>query len=90
MSSERDRVTTLKEIVRQRVDLRWEAFAAAHPQLAAAVKRSVLVDSTVERLADDPEIRAALEQAAIDEATLRAIGRVVRAADSFLDGALRF
>jgi hypothetical protein len=45
----------------------WPAFAASHPNLAAALDETLLLDSAITSLADDPEYREAM-------ATAEAIG----------------
>jgi hypothetical protein len=76
--------TDLKDIVTAQVDLRWEDFAQAHPQLAAAVERTVLIDSAVARIADDPAYQAAMQAAAADEATAAAAGQLIDLVDRWV------
>ncbi|MFA7235878.1 MAG: hypothetical protein WC058_03350 [Phycisphaeraceae bacterium] len=77
-------VTTLRQLVQRQVDIRWDDFAREHPHLAAAVDRSVLIDSAVRRLADDPAYRAAMDQAAKDEATMAVGAKVVERVETWV------
>ena len=54
----------LKDEVSKALEMEWEAFAAAHPRLAAAIDREVLVEEATASLSDDPLYRAAMEEAA--------------------------
>lgn len=76
--------TSLRQLVQQQVDVKWEDFAQKHPHLAAAVDRSTLIDSTVERLADDPAYRAAMDQAAKDEAAGTVGAKVVELVETWV------
>ncbi len=75
---------SLHELVTQRVDVKWSDFAAAHPHLARAIERTTIIDAAVERLADDPAVRAALDQAARDEATLVASEQLLASIDAWV------
>jgi len=75
---------SLRDLVSRRVDVKWADFAATHPHLAAAVERTVIIDSAVERLADDPQLRQALDLAARDDATLAASEQAVRIVDQWI------
>lgn len=76
--------TSLRELVQQQVDIKWEDFSRKHPHLAAAVDRSVLIDSAVRRLADDPAYRAAMDQAAKDEAAMAVGAKVVELVETWV------
>ena len=54
----------LKALVRDAVVDEWPAFAHRHPNLAACLDQDLLVASASRTLADDPEYRAAMDQAA--------------------------
>ncbi|MEE9212265.1 MAG: hypothetical protein V3U29_06390 [Phycisphaeraceae bacterium] len=69
--------TYLRDLIADRVNGRWEQWAAAHPNLAAAIDRTRLVDSTIEHLRSDPEFVAAMRQADLDENKLAAAARVL-------------
>lgn len=66
----------LERLVADRADVHWPAFAEAHPHLASAISRIVLVEVTVDRLADDPRFRRALDEAARDRSRLHAAAEV--------------
>lgn len=72
---------SLHEVIAHRLEAPLADFARQHPHLAAAVDRMALVESTVRRLSDDPEYRRAMEQAAVDDATLEATARVAALID---------
>ena len=72
---------SLHQLVAERLDAPLADFARQHPHLAAAVDRVALTESTVRRLSDDPEYRRAMEQAAVDGATLDATRRVAALID---------
>jgi len=76
--------TSLRELVQQQVDIKWEDFSRKHPHLAGAVDRSVLIDSTVRRLADDPAYRAAMDQAAKDETAMAVGAKVVELVETWV------
>lgn len=78
----------LRDLVADRVEVRWERFEAEHPHLAAAIDRVRLVDSTVERLSADPEFRRAMDQAARDEAVMDAVGRITKEVARWVDRAM--
>ncbi len=64
------RHTSLRDLVADRLGARWPDFAREHPNLAAALDRTSLVERTVAYLRDDPAYTEALREAALDEATL--------------------
>ncbi|MEX0775197.1 MAG: hypothetical protein WD042_05725 [Phycisphaeraceae bacterium] len=80
--------TPLHDLVATRINQRWDAFAAAHPQLAKAIDRTVLVESTVARLRDDPAFARAMAQAELDEVQLAAVARVLDLAEKWIARAL--
>jgi hypothetical protein len=53
----------LQEHVRDALRCEWPAFAARHPQLAAALDETLVVPHVCELLEDDPAYRHALAQA---------------------------
>ena len=59
--------TALRDLVAERLDRHYLAWAADHPHLARAIDRVQLVDTTVTRLRDDPEFVAAMRDADLDE-----------------------
>jgi len=82
------KVTAVRDLVSRRLNKRWERFAKEHPHLAASIEPMKLVDVTVERLAEDPEYRRAMETAGRDEAVLAAASQLVEIIDSALDRTL--
>ena len=75
---------SLRALVQRRVDVKWSDFAAAHPHLAAAIERTTVIDTAVDRLVDDPALRAALDQAARDDATLAGAEQAIRIIDHWV------
>lgn len=55
---------SLKDHVQQALRQQWPAFARAHPQLAAVMDRTLLLEQATLVLADDAEFRDALERGA--------------------------
>jgi hypothetical protein len=70
-------VIDVKKEVEQAVGTEWSAFAARHPHLAAALDQELLVEQAIASLADDPDYRAAMGQAAVGGAA-ESIGSVVK------------
>ncbi|MBI1373902.1 MAG: hypothetical protein GC159_14360 [Phycisphaera sp.] len=89
MTYQEPTITELRDLVSRRLDQRWEAFAAEHPNLAAAIQRVQLVDSTVSLLIDDPDYQAALEAAARDRVVLHLGGQLGAIVDRLIDRLLR-
>ena len=54
----------LRNRIRSAVEVEWATFAERHPRLAAVLDEDLLVEAAVQSLADDPEFRAAMDQAA--------------------------
>lgn len=80
--------TPLRDVIEGRLDQRWEQFAKAHPNLAAAIDRTRLLDQTVQSLRDDPEFQTLLAGADLDEAKLAAASRAVVIIEKLLARAL--
>ena len=53
----------LKNEVRRALDVEWPAFAASHPNLAAVLDQTVLLEPAVRSLADDAEYVQAMQTA---------------------------
>lgn len=70
------------------MSIKWEAFAADHPHLAASIERVRLIESTVERLTDDPAYRAALDAAGRDDAVLESASALLGLIETWVDRAL--
>jgi len=79
----------LKELVRERVDLEWDAWAARHPHLAAAIDRVRLTDAAVDELRRDPAYVEAMRQAALDEGRLLAAARIVAMVERIVQAGMR-
>ncbi|MEM9883141.1 MAG: hypothetical protein AAF800_09520 [Planctomycetota bacterium] len=71
----------LRELVAERLDRHWQAWAEDHPHLAAAIDRTRLIDAAVDRLRDDPDYRAAMRRADLDERRLAEAARVLSLAE---------
>ena len=56
-------IISVKDEVRKAVRSEWPAFAADHPRLAAVLDETLVVDSAIASLADDPEYREAMATA---------------------------
>ncbi len=74
----------LRDVVQQRMNQRWVAFAEAHPHLAEVIDRTRLVESSVQRLREDPQFQAAMREAGLDEAKLAAAMRAVDRAEMLI------
>jgi hypothetical protein len=70
----------LKQQVQQALRSEWSAFAAAHPNLAAALDDTVLVEPVIRSLADDAEYREAMATAEAVGAGAQVIADTVAAA----------
>jgi hypothetical protein len=81
-------VTPLREVVEQRLGLRWEEWSREHPNRARAIDRTKLVDSAVSRIRHDPEFVAALREADLDEARLAAAARVLALVERLVSRAM--
>ena len=69
--------TSLRDLVATHIDSALTQFQKDHPHLAAALDRIALIETTISRLEDDPDYRAAMQQSGIDELTLGLTNRVV-------------
>lgn len=74
----------LHELVEQRLDMRWNEFAEEHPHLAAAIDRVQLVETSVERLLDDPDYQRALSAAGRDQTVIGVAGPVIDLVDRWV------
>ena len=75
---------SLRDLVAQRVDLRWTQWAQAHPHMAEAIDRARLVEVAVDRLADDAAFREAMRQADLDESQLGSLLRLLDIAEGWV------
>ena len=77
----------LKDHVRRAISSSWDDFAREHPLLSQAIDQDVLVEQAMACIADDPEYRSAMEQAAavgigmaaIESFVTRFVGRWIKA-----------
>jgi hypothetical protein len=69
--------THLRDLVEQRINQRWVDWSRAHPNLAAAIDRTRLIEASIERLRDDPTFVQAMNAAAVDEHRVAAMERLV-------------
>jgi len=76
--------TPLRDVIEPRLAARWQAWSADHPHLAAAIDRVRLTESAVRELRAQPDFRAAMRQAALDEAQLAAAARVLEHVDAVI------
>jgi hypothetical protein len=53
----------LKNEVRRALDVEWPAFAASHPNLAAVLDQTILIEPAVRSLGDDAEYVEAMQTA---------------------------
>ncbi|QNN23030.1 hypothetical protein HED60_12375 [Planctomycetales bacterium ZRK34] len=77
-------VNELHELVEQRLDMRWNEFTEEHPQLAAAIDRVQLIETSVERLLDDPDYHQAVQSAGRDQAMIGVAGPVIDLVDRWV------
>jgi hypothetical protein len=54
----------VKDHVSQAVGMEWPAFEARHPNLAGLMDQAAVVERATAQLADDPEYRRAMAEAA--------------------------
>ena len=62
---------SLRQLVAERLEGRWAQWSQAHPHLAEVIDRTRLIDSAVARLREDEQFIAAMQQANLDERTLK-------------------
>lgn len=78
----------LRELVAQRLGGRYERWAKEHPNLAAAIDRTVLVESTVALLRNDESFQRAMREADVDEAKLALAAGLIERIDRWVTAAL--
>ena len=73
----------LKEQIRRAIATEWPAFEQSHPRLAAAIDQELLIEQAADSLADDPDYRRAMHDAAdagiVSEAAHDVVQRFVTA-----------
>lgn len=82
------RITPLRDLIERRLNVQWTSWAQSHPNLAAAIDRTRLVESTVHRVRDDPAFAQAMREADLDEAKLAAAARLLDRLDGLVRRAL--
>lgn len=76
--------TPLRDLIQSKVDEHWLTWAHQHPHLAEAIDRTRLIDTTVDRLRDDPEFIDAIRRCGLDEHQLAQAANVLNLADRLL------
>lgn len=76
--------TTLRDVVSDKVNARWSEWSQAHPHLARVVDRTRLIESTVERLREEPSFVEAMRQADLDEDKLIAAAKLLSQTDRLI------
>ena len=67
----------IRDQVREAVGMEWPAFEARHPNLASLLDQEAIVERATSQLADDPEFKKALDEAAaVGMAAQTAVGLV--------------
>lgn len=74
----------LRDVVEERLNERWAAFAEAHPHLAEVIDRTRLIESSVQRLQHDAAFRAAMREGGLDMAKLAAAQRALARAEALM------
>jgi hypothetical protein len=54
----------VKDQVREAVGIEWPAFEARHPNLAGLLDQEAVIEQAASQLADDPEYKKAMDEAA--------------------------
>ena len=78
----------LHSLVNEKINLRWSEWATRHPQLALAIDRTRLVESTVDLLREDPAFIKAMREADLDEARLTLAANIIDRANQIIRDAL--
>ncbi|MEX0654515.1 MAG: hypothetical protein WD534_04875 [Phycisphaeraceae bacterium] len=82
------RITPLRDVIEKQLNVQWTQWAQAHPNLAAAIDRTRLVESAVQQVRDDPTFQQAMRDAQLDEATLAAAARLIEQVEQAVRGVL--
>lgn len=54
----------VKDQVREAVGMEWPVFEARHPNLAGLLDQDAVIEQAASQLADDPEYKKAMDEAA--------------------------
>lgn len=68
----------VREAVRRAVAMEWPAFVTSHPRLAEVLDESLVMESAIASLADDPEYEEAMATADAVGAGAEAVANVVQ------------
>ena len=78
----------LHSLVGDKIDVLWSDWSTRHPHLARAIDRTRLVESTVQRVREDPAFIQAMRDADLDEAKLNLAACVLERASQLISEAL--
>jgi hypothetical protein len=68
----------VKDQVREAVGMEWAAFEARHPNLAGLLDQEAVIEQAASQLADDPEYKKAMDEAAAVGMTAQTGLQIVR------------
>lgn len=68
----------LKDQVREAVGLEWPAFESRHPNLARLLDQDAVIEEAAAQLADDPEYKKAMDEAAAIGMTTQTLFGIAR------------
>ena len=78
------RTNSLRDVIAEKIDTRWHEWAESHPHLARVVDRTRLIESTIERLQEEPAFVDAMRQSDLDEDKLVAAAKLLSQADRLI------
>ena len=78
----------LHSLVGDKIDVLWSDWSTRHPHLARAIDRARLVETTVQRVRDDPEFIQAMRDAGLDEVKLNLAAGILERANRLIGEAL--
>jgi hypothetical protein len=81
-------IRNLRDLIDEKIDGQWSQWSKAHPNLAEAIDRARLIESSVELLRNDPDYIEAMRSAGLDEAKLAAAASILNRADQIIRRAL--
>lgn len=79
---------SLRDLISEKINIRWLQWSQKHPNLARVIDRTRLVESTVDRLRDDPRFIQAMRDADLDDAKLAAAASILDRADQIISATL--
>ncbi|MEX0745362.1 MAG: hypothetical protein WD118_07140 [Phycisphaeraceae bacterium] len=83
------RITPLRDVIEKQLDVQWTQWSQKHPNLAAAIDRTRLVEATVHQVHDDPAFQRAMREASLDAAQLAAAAKLLGQVDQVIQQVLR-